>query len=128
MTEDDMSRWLNQTNVLTGTPFEPVTFPSRVESAIATLPTGENGTQQLWKLSHYYERLDDWNAAQGVRVASTAGPAAEALFELHDLTADPAERHNRVDDAVDALSTMQTVLESEGDAKRLLSSYRNPEG
>ncbi|MHB1790337.1 MAG: sulfatase-like hydrolase/transferase [Acidimicrobiales bacterium] len=30
MTEDDMSRGLNQNNVLTRTPFEPVTFPTRV--------------------------------------------------------------------------------------------------
>ncbi|MHB1790336.1 MAG: hypothetical protein ACYCVN_13005 [Acidimicrobiales bacterium] len=61
-------------------------------------------------------------------MASATSPAAEALFELHNLTADPEERHNRVGDAVGVLSTMQTVLESERDAKRLLSRYRNPDG
>jgi hypothetical protein len=41
MTEDDMSRGLNQTNLLSGKPFNPVDYPSHVASVIATLPTGE---------------------------------------------------------------------------------------
>lgn len=99
MTEDDFTRGLTQQNVLSGKPFAPVPFPSRVESMIAPLPTGENGAEELWKLNHYYERLDEWNAAHGIPKDPSAGPPADPLFELHNLTADPEERHNRVGDA-----------------------------
>ena len=34
MTEDDVTRGLNQTNVLTGKPFSPVNHPSNIESVI----------------------------------------------------------------------------------------------
>ena len=66
MTDDDVSRGSTMTNIFTGKPFEPVAFPSRVESVIATLPTGADGADELWKLNHYYERLDDWDAAHGI--------------------------------------------------------------
>ena len=107
MTEDDMSRGLNQTNLLSGKPFNPVDCPSHVESVIATLPTGADGAQELWKLNHYYERLDDWNADHGIPKNPFAAPAAEPIFELHNLTADPEERHNRVGDDRDSLSQLQ---------------------
>ena len=57
-----------------------------------------------------------------------AGPAADPVFELHNLTADPEERHNRVDDADDALRQMQTILDAQRDAKRNLPIHRNPIG
>ena len=57
-----------------------------------------------------------------------AGPVAEPFFEMHNLTADPEERHNRVDDAPDALSRLQTILDRERDAKRRLPALRNPVG
>ena len=67
-----------------------------------------------WKLNHYYERLDDWNAAHGITANSFTGPAAEAVFEMHNLTADPEERHNRVGDADRELSRMTVILEAQG--------------
>jgi hypothetical protein len=66
MTEDDFTRGLSQTNPLTGKPFAPVDQPSNIESIITTLPTGDDGSPQLWKLNHYYERLDEWNADHGI--------------------------------------------------------------
>ncbi len=96
MTEDDISRGQTQNNVLSGEPYDAVAFPSRIESTIATLPTGPGGGQELWKLNHYYARLDEWNAAHGIPEDPSAGPEADPLFELHNLTTDPEERHNRV--------------------------------
>ncbi len=87
-----------------------------------------DGADELWKLNHYYERLDDWNEAHGIPKNPFAGPAAEPAFELHNLTADPEERHNRADDAHEALHQMQAVLDAQRDAKRKLPRLRNPVG
>ncbi len=125
MTEDDFTRGMHQVNILTGKPFEPVPAPVNIESVIATLPTGEAGSAELWKLNHYYDRLDDWYAAQGVAPNPFLGPAAESDWELHNLTADPEERHNRASDTPGALSAMKSVLEAERDAKRRIPLLRN---
>jgi arylsulfatase A-like enzyme len=125
MTEDDITRGSNQNNVLTGEPFDCVSLPSRVETVIAPLPTGPGGAQELWKLNHYYERLDDWHEAHGVARNPFAGPAAEPLFELHNLTADPEERRNRADDAA-TISSMLSILQRDREAKRLPPAHRNP--
>jgi hypothetical protein len=126
MTEDDITRGMTQKNVLTGEPYTAVPFPSRIETVIASLPTGDDGAEQLWKLNHYYERLDDWHADNGVAPPLGAAPAAEPLFEMHNLTVDPGERHNHADDAPDTLSRLKSVLETQRDAKRLLPKHRNP--
>jgi len=126
LTEDDVTRGLNQQNILSGKPFDSVVPPGRIESVIATLPTGPDGADELWKLNHYYERLDDWYADKGFARNPFAGPAADPVFELHNLSVDPEERNNRVRDADGALTTMKTVLDSERDAKRLVPSHRNP--
>jgi len=126
MTEDDVSRGLNQHNVLTGDPFDAVPYPSHIESVITTLPTGPDGAQELWKLNHYYERLDEWNADHGIAANPFAAPAAEPGWELHNLSTDPEERINAAADHVEALSAMRTVLDAQRDAKRLLPSLRNP--
>jgi arylsulfatase A-like enzyme len=128
MTEDDISRGLTQNNVLSGKPFDAVDYPSRVESVITTLPTGPRGAEELWKLNRYYERLDEWNEAHGVPTNPFARAPADPLFEMHNLTADPEERHNRVDDVPDALSRLQTILDRERDAKRRVPLHRNPVG
>ena len=128
MTEDDITRGTTQNNVLTGEPFDAVEFPSHVESVIASLPTGENGSSELWKLNHYYERLDDWHEAHGIPKNPFAGPAADPLFEMHNLTADPEERQNRAADATTVLGQMQSLLDAQRDQKRLLPAHRNPTG
>jgi arylsulfatase A-like enzyme len=125
MTEDDVSRGLNENNVLTGAAFEPVAHPSNIESVVATLPTGADGALELWKLNHYYERLDEWNADHGIAANPFAAPAAEPVFEMHNLTTDPEERRNRAGDAPAELSRMQSVLADQRDLKRLVPSLRN---
>ena len=128
MTEDDITRGITQKNVLTGAPFDAVSYPSHVESVIATLPTGDGGSDELWKLNHYYERLDDWNEAHGIPKNPFAAAPADPIFELHNLTADPEERTNRVGRDNGPLSRMQSLLDTEREAKRRLPSLRNPVG
>ena len=94
MTEDDVTRGVTQVNILNGKPFEPVAPPINIESVITSFPTGDGGVQELWKLNHYYERLDDWYANQGVAPNPFLPAAAEPEWELHNLTVDPEERHN----------------------------------
>ena len=110
MTEDDISRGLSMGNVLTGEPYDAVTGPARVESVVAMVP-GPDGAEHLWKLSHYYERLDDWNAAHGIAPNPFAPPAAEPMFELYDLTADPEERTNLA--TTDAASKARDLVVTE---------------
>ncbi len=126
MTEDAVSSGLTKANILTGKPFEAVAQPSCIESMITTLPTGSDGAPELWKLNHYYERLDEWNADHGIKPNPFAGRAADPVFELHNLTRDPEERHNRVGDAATELSQLQSVLDAQRDEKRLLPALRNP--
>ena len=122
----DMTRGLTQQNVLTGKAFDAVDQPSCIESVITSLPTGADGARELWKLNHYYERLDEWHADHGVPANPFAAPAAEPTFELHNLTADPEERRNLVGECADQLSQLTTVLEAQRDEKRLLPALRNP--
>ncbi len=123
MTDDDVSRGSTQTNLFTGKPYDAVGTPSRVESVIATLPTGPDGAAELWKLNHYYERLDEWAAEHGVPAA--ASPAAEPFWELHNMTTDPEERSNAANERSDALADMRELLDVERDAKRLVPALRN---
>jgi hypothetical protein len=126
MTEDDVTRGLTQNNVLTGAPFDAVANPCFIESLIATLPTGAGGADELWKLNHYYERLDDWNEEHGIKADPFDGPGAEPVYEMHNLTTDPEERSNRVADAASELSRLKTVLDEQREQKRLVPSLRNP--
>ena len=125
MTEDDVTRGVTQVNILTGASFDPVAPPTNIESVLATLPTGNGGTPELWKLNHYYERLDDWYAAQGVAPNPFRAPAADPDWELHNLTTDPEERLNRAFDDPGVASRMKSVLETERDAKRRIPLLRN---
>jgi arylsulfatase A-like enzyme len=125
MTEDDVTRGVTQVNILNGKPFESIAPPVNIESVIAPLPTGEGGERELWKLNHYYERLDDWYAAQGLPTNPFLAPAAEPEWELHNLTVDPEERHNRASDDPETVSTMRSVLAAERDTKRLIPHLRN---
>ena len=118
MTEDNPSRGSSQVNLLNGESFEAVGPPSNIESVIASLPTGEEGSEELWKLNHYYERLDDWYEEQGFPKNPFLAPPVEALFEMHNLTKDPEERHNQADVDGRVLSQMLSVLVEQRDTKR----------
>jgi hypothetical protein len=104
-----------------------------VESVITSLPTaggagdGTDDGAEVWKLNHYYERLDEFDQAHGLPANPFAPPPAEPAWELHNLTADPEERRNRATDAdaADALRSLQGVLEQQREAKRRLPQMRN---
>ncbi len=125
MTEDNVTVGSTQVNIINGKPFAALSAATSIESVITTLPTGEGEGNELWKLNHYYERLDEWYEAKGVARNPFLGPAAEPLFELHNITTDPEERQNRVGDAPRVLSQMLSVLDSQRDDKRRIPSLRN---
>lgn len=125
MTDDDISRGQTQTNILTGAAFDAVRPPGCVESVITTLPTGPDGAAELWKLNHYYERLDAWHESKGIAKNPFVAPAADSAWELHNLSADPEERQNRAGEDPATLSRLRSVLDEQRDAKRLLLTLRN---
>jgi arylsulfatase A-like enzyme len=130
MTEDDVARGLSRLGLVSGQEYEPVPYPSHVESVITSRPTGSGddaaGTA-VWKLNHYYERLDEFDQAHGLPANPFAAPPAEPAWELHNLTADPEERHNLAADADAAavLRDLQGVLDEQREAKRRLPQLRN---
>jgi arylsulfatase A-like enzyme len=126
MTEDNVTAGADQVNILTGEHFAAITGATSIESVVAPLPTGARGASELWKVNHYYERLDEWNADHGIAPNPFVGPAADPLYELHNLTQDPEERINLADGQPETLSLMQSVLDVQREAKRLLPNLRNP--
>jgi arylsulfatase A-like enzyme len=133
MTEDDVDRGLTPVSMVSGKTYEPVPFPSHVESVITSLPTGAGagadnttGTDaEVWKLNHYYERLDEFDQAHGLATNPFAPPPAEPAWELHNLTADPEERRNRSADDPEVLRALQGVLDEQRERKRRLPQLRN---
>jgi arylsulfatase A-like enzyme len=125
MTEDQVTRGSRQRSFVTDEAYEAVPEPANVESVIATLPTGDAGTPELWKLSHYYERLDEWDAAHGLPGPGPfASQPAEAEWELYNLTTDPDERHN-LDLSAGPAQGLSQLLETQRDAKRVVPRHRN---
>jgi arylsulfatase A-like enzyme len=125
-TEDQISRGLRHTNRFTGEEFVPVGPPANVESVITTRADAD-GADHLWKLSHYYERLDEWEADNGLKPVVPPGhpePAA-SQWELYDLTADPEERANLWGTAGAPGPELGEALSSARRAQRLAPRHRN---
>ncbi len=120
MTEDEVSRGASQTNLFSGAPYEAVSEPAKVEAVIAELATGPDGGRQLWKLNHYYERLDEWNAEHGISPNPFAAPAAGEDWELYNLSIDPEERTNLADSPDTPISALRSELDAQREAKRQL--------
>jgi len=110
MTEDDVSRGSHQINLFSGKPYGAVPEPSNIEAVITPLPTGSGGAPQLWKLNHYY--------APGDPATEPLTPGPEPVFELHNLSTDPEERHNQANEATEVLAQLQALLVAERHAKR----------
>ncbi len=109
MTEDQVTRGLGMNNLFTGEPFEPVGEPGKVESVIV------HHAGDLWKLSHYYDSLDEPDRT-------------ESQWELHNLTVDPEERTNLAGDTANApvRAQLTTVLERTRDRVRRTPEHVNP--
>ena len=126
MTEDDLVTGLSQGNVLTGAPFEAVE-PTLLHRVRGHHPS--DGRRRI-ATSCGSSTTTTSDSMTGTRTTDCANPfaapAAEPVFELHNLTTDPEERHNLTDDAKDAARQLTTVLDQQREAKRLVPSLRNP--
>ena len=96
MTEDDVGRGLSRLGMVSGQEYEPVPYPSHVESVITSLPTGAGaGTEPRRKCGNSTTTTSDSTSsteAHGLPPNPFAPPPAESAWELHNLTADPEER------------------------------------
>jgi len=119
---------LTMANPFTNEPFDAVSPPCSIESVVAPLSTGAAGSVELWKPNQYSKHLDEWFAARGFTVSPFLTRAAEPLFELHNLTADPQERRNRATTTPAVLSELRGVLEGQRDQKRLVPALRSRVG
>ncbi|MFD1735281.1 sulfatase-like hydrolase/transferase [Bacillus salitolerans] len=116
MTDDDVTRGLNQVSI-TGEPYDSVIQPNHLETVITKLQTGENGKEEIWKFSRYFDNPQFWsNPGVQDQVTSQKGtfPLSEDTvasiclttnktesvpdqFELYNLTKDPLEEKNLAD-------------------------------
>ena len=127
MTEDQVSVGTRGWNRLTREPYTPVGQPAKVESVIASRPTGPDGAAELWKLNHYYERLVDWEESHGIAWHPPAPEPVESQWEMHNLTADPEERTNLANApaAAGTRDELERVLDAERATKRHVPKHRN---
>lgn len=98
MTDDEPSRGLNQTNMLTGQPYDPVIEPDHVETVITILPTAKGG--QLWKYSRYFDNPQFWSTpfqSDEVNIkgkSKTKTKPVRPEFEMYNVSEDQLEVDN----------------------------------
>jgi hypothetical protein len=97
--------------------------PANVESVVVSMPNGDG--PELWKLNHYYERLDEWEASVGLAPAPDEADATPSEWEVHNLSADPEERHNLADDPSAPVERLRTILSQARDAARRVPTVTN---
>ncbi|WP_391118670.1 sulfatase-like hydrolase/transferase [Psychrobacillus sp. L3] len=135
MTDDDVSKGLNQTNPVTGVPYESVVQPNHIEAVITTLETGKMKEKETWKLARYFDNPMFWSSPGNVDITITEinnfcvttikeEPIPEQ-FELYNVTRDPLEQVNLADHslATNESAIIQQILtktlEQQGKQKRL---------
>jgi len=102
MTDDEPSKGLNQTNQLTGQPYDAVIEPDHVETVIAVLPTAKGG--QLWKYSRYFDNPQFWTTpfqsdaitVNGKPIPKTKTKPVRPEFEMYNVSEDQLEEDNLV--------------------------------
>jgi arylsulfatase A-like enzyme len=125
-TEDHIDAGLRDRNRFTNEPFVPVAAPANIESVIVALPDGEDRAPRLWKLTQYYDRLADWEAAHRVAPPPSAEPEPVASqWELYDLSRDPEERKNLWSSPDAPVDRLRQVLESAREDNRRVPLHRN---
>ena len=77
MTEDEVSRGFYQTSAL-GFEYRPVIQPNTVETVIAYLATGANGSQEKWKYSRYSDNPQFWSAPN-----PSPGPQQDVMTQVY---------------------------------------------
>ncbi len=125
-TEDQISVGLRNRNRFTGEPFVPVAPPANIESVIVPMPAVDGGTTRLWKLSQYYDRLEEWETSHHVGPPGVAGSEPlPSQWELYDLTDDPEERHNLSASSDAPFDQLRELLESTREDNRRVPLHRN---
>ncbi|MFC4023619.1 sulfatase-like hydrolase/transferase [Oceanobacillus longus] len=113
MTDDDFSRGLHQVSQK-GESYESVTQPNHMETLITTLKTGENDSEEKWKLSRYFDNPQFWSTPDvedlvnlkestlslsdatetTIKVSTTKTNPVPDQYELYNVTQDPFEEKN----------------------------------
>ncbi|MCI0489832.1 MAG: sulfatase-like hydrolase/transferase [Blastocatellia bacterium] len=131
MTDDEISSGLHQTNPVTGNPYTAVIQPNHVESVIAVLKTGENGEEQVWKYSRYFDNPQFWWKPfqedvyfEDGKVQTRTKPVPSET-EMYNVSADNLERvnlthrSNSTRDLKKVQEELQTMLANQRARKRL---------
>ncbi|WP_411747303.1 sulfatase-like hydrolase/transferase [Psychrobacillus psychrotolerans] len=113
MTDDEVTKGLNQFTV-TGKPYESVIQPNHLETIILKLPTGKEKTDEVWKLTRYFDNPQFWSnpgvedkvtsqedstpvtdtKKVAICITTTKQTPVDDEYELYNVTRDPTEECN----------------------------------
>lgn len=113
MTDDEVTKGLNQFTV-TGKPYESVIQPNHLETIILKLPTGKEKTDEIWKLTRYFDNPQFWSnpgvedkvtsqedstpvtdtKEVAICITTTKQTPVDDEYELYNVTRDPTEECN----------------------------------
>lgn len=113
MTDDEFTKGLSQFTV-TGKPYESVIQPNHLETVILKLPTGKEKTEEVWKLTRYFDNPQFWSnpgvedkvtnqedstpitdtKEVAICITTTKQTPVDDEYELYNVTRDPTEECN----------------------------------
>lgn len=126
MTDDNVTKGLNQVSAF-GIPYHAVVQPNSVETVIAALPTGQGGTNEIWKYSRYFANPQFQTVSGRSEQFPYRGPVAETFnpgcridppsgelipdqYEMYNLTCDPLEVENLIHHTCPELKQVRKIL------------------
>ncbi|WP_419959757.1 sulfatase-like hydrolase/transferase [Psychrobacillus sp. BM2] len=144
MTDDEVTKGLNQLTV-TGKPYESVIQPNHLETVILKLPTGKEKTDEIWKLTRYFDNPQFWSnpgvddevtdqkdphpvsdtKEVAICITTTKQSPVDDQYELYNVTRDPMEECNlafhlnETPESKVIQKILATILEEQCKQKRL---------